>query len=165
MVPRSNFVSHLCACWQFMSENHTKYCSNKGKDFVMTEKCRIFIGSGGRHSHPPPSRFNMELMVFKWEAQLTQILKAKTVNDICIINNMYQTWPFALVFTKPRLKNLLRISLNHARRIGLAKPGSKDNQDCQIFIDQFDLDKVKAMKSLLLTSVKYWGPPLPRRFI
>jgi hypothetical protein len=104
-------------------------------------------------------------MLFKWEAKLTQILEAKTLTDISIVNNMYKTWPFALGFTKPRLKNLLRGLLVHARRIGLAKPGSKDNVDATNFISQFGQVNVESMKSFLKTSPEYWGPPLPRKLI
>ena len=148
-----------------MSEKHKKNCFNKGNDVVLTKRCGVFIGSGGCHTHPPPSRSNVELMLFKWQAQLTQILKAKTQDDIFIINVMFNTWPFALGFTKPRLKNLLRGSLVHARRMGLAKSGSKDHEDCKLFISQFGQVKVKAMETFLKTSPEYWGPPLPRRLI
>lgn len=165
MDTRNNTISHYCACKQFMLNMHTKSCIDKGKDFVMTKKCDVFIGSGSLHSHPPPNRSNVGLMLFKWEAKLTQILEAKTLTDISIVNNMYKTWPFALGFTKPRLKNLLRGLLVHARRIGLAKPGSKDNVDATNFISQFGQVNVESMKSFLKTSPEYWGPPLPRKLI
>lgn len=150
-----------CACRQFMSNHHLPVCHNSITELEMLEECRVYVGYSIDHNHPPPSRSSVELMLFRWQAQLMHIQNAKTMNGSQVLDAMYPIWPFNLPFSKPRLRELFRKSLAHSQRVGVADKHGQGKK----FIEQFGQQKIDRMKSFLMTSPDYWGPPLPRKLI
>ncbi|KAI9558864.1 hypothetical protein GHT06_015653 [Daphnia sinensis] len=133
-----------CACRQFMVKHHTSKCIYNASEYEMMEACWLSywfpLGSSDKwHNHRPPSRFSVELSLFKWQVSLT-VAKSQNVKLIGdVIDELYPSWPFTLTLSKWQLKKLMYF----------AEASKLLNQEC-----------VDSMMATLMTSPEYWGPPV-----
>lgn len=140
-----------CACKQFMIKHHDSECVHNETECEMAEKCWVsnwfVLGTPDKwHNHPPPSRVSVELKLFEWQLHLTFVKNRNTVRINHVLEEMYSTWPFALLFSKLQLKHLF-----------ITEP-----PEGITFLNQ---DKIDSMMAILMVWSEYWGNPLECKLI
>lgn len=134
-----------CACKQFMIKHHDSKCVHYETEYEMSEKCWVsdwfLLGSPDKwHNHPPPSRMSVELKLFEWQVNLTFVKNRNAVAVNHVVEEMYESWPFALLLSESQLKKLFRT----------------EPEEGSTFLDQ---DKVDSMMVVLMSWSEYWGNP------
>ena len=140
-----------CACKQFMIKYHDSECVHSATECEMSEKCWVsdwfLLGSPDKwHNHPPPSRVSVELKLFEWQLKLTYAKNRNAVRINHVLDEMYTSWPFALVLSKSQLQNVF----------------STEPEEGSTFLDQ---DKIDSMMAMLMVWTEYWGNPLECKLI
>ncbi|KZS17502.1 Uncharacterized protein APZ42_016359 [Daphnia magna] len=125
-------------------KHHTSICIYNASEYEMTETCWLSnwfpLGAGDKwHNHCPPSRFSVELNLFKWQVNLAIVRNRniKLIRDV--IDEIYPSWPFTLTLSKWQLNKLIYTT-----------------EDIKLL----DQECVDSMMAILMTSPEYWGPPV-----